>query len=623
MTSPILDSTLRDLLDTDFAASPVSASGYGLTEYDERLDDLSADAFRRRDADAQAFLGRLERIGDVAPDGQLLSVDDTIDRDLASAVLRGRLILAPFEGWKRDPVVYSGPVTGGLFTLFLHRLRPEADLVDAAVARLGQVDRVIDAGIANLDADLAHPLIVERGTNAARGATRYVRDLVWQDVEDPRRRERLRAAGEAAAVHLERWVAHLEGFLERAHGSWQLGEDGYSRILQEREVLGDDARALRARGQAEFDRLDAEMTALARDAAGNADYVEVLHEDDQRHPPTEQAMLETYAEWTARARAFLAETGLVTLPAGESCDVVPSPVFQRPILGVASYIAPPSFSDRWKGHFFVPFAPDGASEEEIQSRLSNNSYGSIPTTSVHEAYPGHHWHLVMRKANPSDVRKVYSTPYFSEGWALYAERVDARTRLLRGPDPRAAPPERHAVPGRPDHRRHLAPPGRDDVRRGGHVHDGQGRDARARGQGRGRPVLLVADPGVVVPHRLPRDPRDPGPLSRARAASPAWRRGTSRSRCSARSTTRSRRPAPCRWASPSARSPPRAEGRCRARGRCSTCVSSRLGSCSGRPATTTCSPCSRSRVPGCTTLTRCRSPSRGRTLRLRHSSSRS
>jgi uncharacterized protein (DUF885 family) len=134
-------------------------------------------------------------------------------------------------------------------------------------------------------------------------------------------------------------------------------------------------------------------------------------------------MLETYTEWTARARAFLVETALVTLPPGETCDVVPSPVFQRPILGVASYVAPPAFSDRWKGHFFVPFAPDGASEDEIQARLSNNSYGSIPTTSVHEAYPGHHWHLVMRKANASDVRRVYSTPYFSEGWALYAERV--------------------------------------------------------------------------------------------------------------------------------------------------------------------------------------------------------
>jgi uncharacterized protein (DUF885 family) len=422
VTNPILASTLRDLLDADFAASPVAASGFGLTDFDDRLDDLSADAFRRRDADAETFLGRLERVRD-APDGEPVSVDDAIDRDLAIAVLRGRTILAPFEGWKRDPVTYSGPITGGLFGLFLHSLRPEADLVDAAISRLGQVDGVIDAGIENLDPDLAHPLILERGLGAARGATRYVRDLVWVDVEDDARRERLREAGQAAAPHLERWVAHLDGLVGRAHGTWQLGEDRYSRILQERETLADDARALRERGQAELDRLDAEMSSLARDATGNPDYVDVLRRDDEHHPPTEQAMLDTYAEWTAKARAFLADTGLVTLPAGETCAVVPSAVFQRPILGVASYTAPPAFSDRWKGHFFVPFAPDGASEAEIQSRLSNNSYGSIPTTAVHETYPGHHWHLVMRKAAASDVRRVYSTPYFSEGWALYAERV--------------------------------------------------------------------------------------------------------------------------------------------------------------------------------------------------------
>ena len=264
---------------------------------------------------------------------------------------------------------------------------------------------------------------MERGLNGARAAGRYVRNLVWQDVEDPDAQAALRAAGEAASAHIDRYVAHLEGFLPRARGSWQLGEEGYSRVLQEREVLVDDARSLRERGAAEFDRLDAEMSALAMDATGNRDYVEVIREDDADHPPTEPAMLEAYTDWTERAREFLAATGLVTLPEGETCAVVPSPVFQRPVLGVASYVAPPAFSDRWKGHFFVPFAPDGASEEEIQSRLSGNSHGSIPTTSVHEAYPGHHWHLVMRKANPSEVRRVYSTPYFSEGWALYAERV--------------------------------------------------------------------------------------------------------------------------------------------------------------------------------------------------------
>lgn len=415
---PELAAALADLLAADFAASPVMASQVGRTEFDEELDDVSAEAFAERDASAAAFLARLDAIDDRG-----LAQDEAIDRDLARSVLRGRLIVAPFQQWRRDPVTYSGPITAGLFTLFLHRLRPEADLVDAAVARLEQAGRVVDAGIANLDPALAHPLIVERGLGAARGGARYIRDLVWRDVEDPDAQARLREAGEAAAPRLDRFVAHLEALLPQAHGSWQLGEEGYTRILREREVLGDDARSLRERGQAELDRLDAEMCALSREATGNPDYVEVLRQNDANHPPTETAMLEAYTEWTAKAREFLAATGLVTLPEGERCAVVPSPVFQRPVIGVASYMAPPAFSDRQLGHFFVPFAPDGASEEEVQGRLSNNSYGSIPTTAVHEAYPGHHWHLVMRKRNPSDVRRVYSTPYFNEGWALYAERV--------------------------------------------------------------------------------------------------------------------------------------------------------------------------------------------------------
>jgi uncharacterized protein (DUF885 family) len=413
-----LAAALADLLASDFAASPVMASQVGLTEFDERLDDVSADAMAARDATAAAMLERLDGIGD-----DRLALDEAIDRDLARSVLRGRLIMAPFAQWRRDPVAYSGLITSGLFTLFLHRLRPEADLVDAAVARLGQVDRVVEAGIANLDPALAHPLIVERGLGAARGAARYVRDLVWRDVEDPDLQDRLRDSGERATSHLDRYIAHLEALLPKAHGSWQLGEEGYTRILREREVLADDAHSLRERGQAELERLDAEMAALARETTGNADYTEVLRSDDELHPPTEPAMLEAYTEWTAKARDFLATTGLVTLPDGEQCAVVPSPVFQRPVLGVASYIAPPAFSDRQLGHFFVPYAPDGATEDEVQARLSNNSYGGIPTTAVHEAYPGHHWHLVMRKRNLSPIRRVYSTPYFSEGWALYAERV--------------------------------------------------------------------------------------------------------------------------------------------------------------------------------------------------------
>ena len=75
------------------------------------------------------------------------------------------------------------------------------------------------------------------------------------------------------------------------------------------------------------------------------------------------------------------------------------------------------------GHFFVPYAPDGASPAEVQKRLAANSFGHIPTTAVHEAYPGHHWHLVVRKTRARRLRRVLGTPYFNEGWGLYAERL--------------------------------------------------------------------------------------------------------------------------------------------------------------------------------------------------------
>ncbi len=52
MSHAQLNAALTDLLDTDFAFSPVTASGYGLTDYDDRLDDVSADAQRARDAAA-------------------------------------------------------------------------------------------------------------------------------------------------------------------------------------------------------------------------------------------------------------------------------------------------------------------------------------------------------------------------------------------------------------------------------------------------------------------------------------------------------------------------------------------------------------------------------------------
>ena len=407
-----------EFLNAEFDDSPVRASSLGLTDFDDQLDDLSEAAFeRRRAADADW----LERFRGVDPDA--LDFDDAIDRDLVISILRGRQIVEDWQVWRRQPDTYLNPGMSGIFGLFLHRLRPVEELVDAAVSRLGLIPGNLEDGKRNLRPEMVPAIFLDRAANQARAGARYVREILPSQIDDGPLRAKLAQAGEGAGSAYDDYVAFLEEMRPGATGEWALGEERYSALLREKELLGFDARELRDRGQAAYDELAEELTRCARELRGTDDWKAVLDELNEDHPRTPEEMRVGYEEWTERARQYLREHRLVSFPEGEECAVVPSPPFQRPVLAVASYMQPPPFSDRMLGHFFVPFPPDGASEDEIQKRLATNSYPGIPTTAVHEAYPGHHWHLVMMKANPSRVRQVYRTPYFSEGWALYAERM--------------------------------------------------------------------------------------------------------------------------------------------------------------------------------------------------------
>ena len=399
------------------AEHPVQASALGLAAYDDQLDDLSAEGFERRRRSDDAWLNRFRAV-----DAASLSFDEAIDRDLLVASLTERAIYDEWELWRRSPDTYMNPGLEGVFILFLHRLRPEADLVRSAIGRLRGIPAQLKAAEVNLRPDLVPALLLKRAVNQARAGANYTRELLPAQVE-PANRPELEEAGALAGDALEAYASFLEEMEPNATGDWAFGEARYNAVLNDAELLGISARELRERARGEIDTLTAEMRATARQIAGHDDWHKLVLELNHDRPADPEAMRIGYEDWTARARSFLQEKGLVSFPAGEECSVEPSPPFQRPVLAVASYQDPPPFSDSMRGHFFVPFPPDGASEAEIAKRLESNCYPSIPSTSVHEAYPGHHWHLVMAKLNPSAARQVFGTSYFAEGWALYAERM--------------------------------------------------------------------------------------------------------------------------------------------------------------------------------------------------------
>ena len=418
MTSAPFSALVKDYLDERYEESPTWASMLGLTAYDERSEDLSAEAFRRREAAVREWIKRLGAVPDDA-----LTPDERIDRDVILASLRGRELTQPRLEWKRQPNTYLNPSLGGVFTLFLHRLRPERDLAEATRARLLGVTRQVADGKANLEFALVPRVYLDRAIGQAKAAARYARELVPQEVKDPALRQKVAEAGATAAGSFEDFAAFLETNRARASGDYAIGEELYTALLREKELLPYGARELQARGREQYDLLSNEANKIARQIDGGGTWTEACERLNRVHAPTPDAMRAEYEEWTERARSFLAATGLVTLPPGERCTVEPSPHYQRPIQAVASYNQPPAFSDSLHGHFFVPYPPDGTPPEEVQKRLEGNCSAGIPTTAVHEAYPGHHWHLVMAKQNRSPIRRTHFTSYFAEGWGLYAERV--------------------------------------------------------------------------------------------------------------------------------------------------------------------------------------------------------
>ncbi|GAA3433565.1 DUF885 domain-containing protein [Kutzneria kofuensis] len=399
-------------LDWYLSAHPMLATLLGQTEHEGTLDDFSEAGFLAKERTHAEWLAKFTEA--TPPTG----FSDRIDHELVLSHLRRERAMADWPVWRRDPAPYVGFPLQGLFQTFLLRLRPEPELVGSALSRLADLPGVYAACRANLDPELASPLLVRRGLNQLRTTRGFLTQVLPAAVENEADRARVVEAGERAADAADELAAYLEDFANRATGDWRMGEKLYSTLLTEAEMLGYGASELHTRGQAAYAELDAEATALA-----GGDWRAAVRALQDDHAESMEELLATVADETERARQFLKDHDLVTFAEGEECRVVPSPSFLRPLYVVPFYMGPPAMTASRVGHHFVPYTPDDATPEQVEQRLRTNGRSVLPSIAVHEAYPGHHWHLSWLAGNPRPVRKVVRTSYFIEGWALYTERM--------------------------------------------------------------------------------------------------------------------------------------------------------------------------------------------------------
>lgn len=224
-----------------------------------------------------------------------------------------------------------------------------------------------------------------------------------------------------AYAQLIAWQESILPVATSNEGVWRLpdGDEYYAWTVRAHTTTGYTPAEIHAMGLAEVARIEAEMDAILCGAGRCEGTVgermqalgqdpEFLFEDSEAG---REAILEAFREIIAEIEDGLDGWFDVTPSATVEVRAVPA---YREEGSAGAYYMPPALDGSRPGVFFA----------KLQHVEDHPRFG-LRTLAYHEAIPGHHFQLALQqeiRGVPMFRRMLPFTAY-SEGWALYAERV--------------------------------------------------------------------------------------------------------------------------------------------------------------------------------------------------------
>ncbi|MCS7186227.1 MAG: DUF885 domain-containing protein [Armatimonadetes bacterium] len=431
--SQLVDEILQTLWQDD----PVFATACGIHNYDHKLASLAPEAVEHHISMLKGFISQLEQI-----DGSLSKEEDA-DRQALLAWMRGRLVDWEAIQWhKKEPALYLDHALYGAYLLVARDFAPLQQRMECLASRLKEFKRLVQEAKVNIAPEQVPPVYLETASETLEGAKAFLSTAVPQAAEmlgeDSLKRDVLKSVDDAgvALTEFEAWLR--DSVSPKAQGSFAVGEDLFVQLLRMEHLLTETPDELETMGREILEQAKAELEKVAKSVDPNLTWFELVERLKEHHPPKER-IVETYAEEVAKARQFIIDKGIVTIPEGEQLRVVETPQFERATTPYAAYMPPAPFDERTEGLFYVTPIDPKEPEEIQRDRLRGHCLFALPIVVIHEAYPGHHLQLTVAANLPSKVRKVFGNNLFVEGWALYCEEMmweqgywdDPRIRLFQ------------------------------------------------------------------------------------------------------------------------------------------------------------------------------------------------
>jgi len=414
---------------------PVQATLAGIHDYDDKLPDDSPNGIRDRVVWLRDFEQRLV----ASVPWKELPIEQRIDFGfLRSRLGAMRADLEEIKMHARNPAIYPETALTGIFLLMARHHAPLEERKEAILARLLAVPDYLKMVRANFEQ--VPDAFLGTAAEITLSAPAFVDDVTRTLVKSfPSEAERIEHAGSRARVGFLQYQEFIDRDLEsKVGGTFAIGERWMNFKLEREHLLGMDCAALEALGKEHVEHTRKLLETEAAKLDPVKSWRDQIGEAKKRHPEALR-LREAYEAEVSRARQFVTEQGMVSIPAGEKLEIIDTPLFLRATTPYAAYLAPAPFDEDQTGYFFVTPVDNARRKDEQAQQLEGHCYAGLPLTTVHEAYPGHHLQLVHANRSSSRLRQLADSNVFAEGWALYCEELmhehgyylDAVTRLYQ------------------------------------------------------------------------------------------------------------------------------------------------------------------------------------------------
>ncbi len=416
---------LRQLADDYFAHvyffyAPSNATQNGVHQYDAQLEDYSHAQIDRETADLKRFEAKFAAI----PEDQL-DLTSQGDLELVLANIHSELLsLNTIRLWEKDPDQYSSGIANSAFVLMERTFASPDDRLRSLVARERQMPAALQAAHENLQnpPQVYTEIALEQLPDTIHFFQVDV-PAAFHEARDEQLKSEFSQTNQTVIADLESYQAWLkQDVLPRSHGDFRMGADVFAKELLYNEMVDIPLPQLLQIGYTDLHKNQAEFNRIAREIDPKRNPKDILKELEHDHPAPDH-LLQTFHDTFEGLVQFIQARHIVDIPSQVRPILQETPPFMRATTTASMDTPGPFEKVATQAYFNVTLPGAHDTPTQIEERMEEFNRGTIFSTAIHEAYPGHYIQFLWVPQAPSTVRKLLGASSNAEGWAHYCEQM--------------------------------------------------------------------------------------------------------------------------------------------------------------------------------------------------------